>query len=67
VVRFAKSKRANISKDELAAFRELADTLLTLGPERLRSAVEAGELIEASDSDKGKDKPASQQGAGGGA
>jgi hypothetical protein len=30
----------------LAAFRKLADILLTLGPERLRSAVEAGELIE---------------------
>ena len=44
---FAKSKRANISKDELAAFRKLADNLLTLGPEHLRSAVEAGELIEA--------------------
>jgi hypothetical protein len=62
---FAKSERANISKDELAAFRKLADILLTLGPERLGSAVEAGELIEVSDSDKGKDRPASQQGPGG--
>ena len=28
---FAKSERANISKDELAAFRKLPDILLTLG------------------------------------
>ena len=28
---FAKSERANISKDELAVFRELQDILLTLG------------------------------------
>ena len=49
ILLFRKSSHvlANISKDELAAFRKLADNLLTLGPEHLRSAVEAGELIEA--------------------
>lgn len=54
---FAKSERANISKDELAAFRKLADSLLSLGPEQLKSAVAAGELIEVTDNDKGKDVP----------
>ena len=65
---FAKSERANISKEELAAFRKLADSLLTLGPEHLMRAVEAGELIEVTDYDKGEDDPpAPQQGSGGSA
>jgi hypothetical protein len=62
---FAKSERANISKDELAAFRKLAVSLLTLGPEHLESAIEAGELIEVTDNDKANDDPpAPQQGSG---
>ena len=48
---FAKSERPNISKDELTAFRKLADTLLILRPEQLETAVEAGELIEVTDHD----------------
>ena len=48
---FAKNERPNISKDELTAFRKLADTLLILRPEQLETAVEGGELIEVTDND----------------
>ena len=48
---FAKSENPNISKDELTAFRKLADTLLILRPDQLETAVEAGELIEVTDND----------------
>lgn len=54
---FAKSERANISKDELTAFRKLADSLLILGPGQLKSAIEAGELIEVTDNDQANDNP----------
>ncbi len=48
---FAKSEKPNISKDELAAFRKLADMLLILQPEQLQTAMEAGELIEVTKDD----------------
>lgn len=54
---FAKSERANISKDELTAFRKLADSLLIQGPGQLQSAVEAGELIEVTNNDQRNDNP----------
>ena len=43
---FAKNERDNIEKDEEAALKELAAKLLTMPPQALAKAVEAGELIE---------------------
>jgi hypothetical protein len=42
---FAKSERANITPDELKAWRQVANQLLTT-PASVRAAVEEGKLIE---------------------
>ena len=43
---FAKSSRDNIRRDELNAFRKLADEMLTLGEQALAAAVENGTITE---------------------
>lgn len=43
---FAKSERANIRSDELAAFRELADRMLAMNAEALRAACDHGTIKE---------------------
>jgi hypothetical protein len=43
---FAKNERDNIDGDEEAALKELATRLLTMPPQALAKALEAGELIE---------------------
>ena len=43
---FAKSARANISGDELTAFRRLADEYLLLDSQQLTIAARGGEIIE---------------------
>ena len=43
---FAKADRANIEGDELAAFRRLAQEVLTLFPAQLDALVEAGRFVE---------------------
>ena len=48
---FAKSEKANISARELMALRRLADVLFGFPPERLESAIIAGELVEVTRND----------------
>jgi hypothetical protein len=43
---FAKSERANISQDELAALKELASEMLVYEEAQITKAVESGTLIE---------------------
>jgi hypothetical protein len=43
---FAKSDKANVSAKELKALRQLANVLLGFSDEQLRTAQNAGELIE---------------------
>jgi hypothetical protein len=43
---FAKSERANISQDELAALKELASEMLVYEGAQITKAVESGTLIE---------------------
>lgn len=43
---FAKNERSNIDKDEEAALKKLASTLLTMPSSALSKALKAGELIE---------------------
>jgi hypothetical protein len=43
---FAKSERANISQDELAALKELASEMLAYGETEITNAMELGPLIE---------------------
>jgi hypothetical protein len=43
---FAKSERANISQDELAALKELALEMLAYDDAKIAKAIEAGPLIE---------------------
>lgn len=43
---FAKNERDNIEKDEEAALKELAARLLTMLPQALAKALEAGEVTE---------------------
>lgn len=43
---FAKSERANISQDELAALKELASEMLAYGEAEITKAIESGPLIE---------------------
>ena len=43
---FAKSGRANISHEELAALKELASEMLAYGETEITKAIESGPLIE---------------------
>ena len=43
---FAKSSRANLRRDDLAAYRLLADEYLTLDPSGLAAAQAVGAIIE---------------------
>lgn len=43
---FAKSDRSNIDPDEEEALKKLASTLLSLAPEEMEKAENAGEIIE---------------------
>lgn len=43
---FAKSDRDNIRRDELTAFRTLADQMLTLGDDALKAAMRNGTITE---------------------
>jgi len=43
---FAKNERSNIDRDEEAALKKLASTLLTMPPPALNKALKADELIE---------------------
>jgi len=43
---FAKSDRANITQDELAALRELASEMLAYDDAEITKAIESGPLIE---------------------
>ena len=49
---FAKSERANIRDDELAAFRMLAAQLLNYGDAALAEAIRNGVLIEVTEDDQ---------------
>jgi hypothetical protein len=49
---FAKSVRSNIRGDELAAFRRLAQELLSLGDAALRAALANGTITEVSYDDE---------------
>ena len=51
---FAKSSRANISGNELEAFRRLADRVLAFGAAEIATAIEAGELIPVEHGDGGQ-------------
>lgn len=51
---FSKNERSNIDKDELEALRKLAEHLLVLTPKALKTAAEAGELIEVNCDEKDK-------------
>jgi len=51
---FGKNERANISKDELKVFQEVAKELLTFDNGQLLVALTAGEIVEVCDgNDKG--------------
>jgi hypothetical protein len=51
---FGKNERANISKDELKVFQEVAKELLTFDDGQLLVALTAGEIVEVCDgNDKG--------------
>lgn len=54
---FAKSSRASISRDELEAFRKLADRVLAFGAAEITMAGAAGELIsvESNDGEQGEE------------
>ena len=43
---FSKNARDNIDEDEAAALKKLATTLLTMPPQALAKALEAGEVME---------------------
>ena len=43
---FAKSERANVTRDELAALKDLASEMLAYDEREIAKAVEAGPLIE---------------------
>ncbi len=43
---FAKSERANVSQDELAALKELASEMLAYDDAKIAKAIESGPLIE---------------------
>ena len=49
---FSKNERSNIDKDELEALKKLAEQLLGLAPKALKTAAEAGELIEVNCDEK---------------
>ncbi|RWH45299.1 MAG: type II toxin-antitoxin system RelE/ParE family toxin [Mesorhizobium sp.] len=46
---FAKNDKANVSAKELKALKQLADVLLGFSDEELRTAQDAGELVEVRD------------------
>lgn len=46
---FAKNERADIDRDELKLFQEVARDLLGLDPRQLQTAIEAGEITEVFD------------------
>ena len=49
---FPKNERSNIDKDEREALKKLAEQLLALAPKALKTAMEAGELIEVNCNEK---------------
>jgi len=53
---FAKSDKTNVSARELKALKKLADVLLRLSDEQLRTAKASGELIEVMNHDDDKQK-----------
>lgn len=49
---FRKNERANIDRDELRAFQELAKDLLGLDDRQLEIALQAGEIVEVRDGEE---------------
>ena len=53
---FAKSDRANVAQDELAALRELAAEMLSYGDKEIGKAVAYGALIEVTCDENSQDR-----------
>lgn len=43
---FAKNEKSNLTKKELAGFKEFAQILLALSPKRIKTAIKNGDFIE---------------------
>jgi hypothetical protein len=43
---FAKNEKSNLTKKELAGFKEFAQILLGLSPKKIKTAIKNGDLIE---------------------
>ena len=53
VFAFAKSAKANLSAEELKAYRKAASIMLELGENQIETEVEAGRLVEVKDDEQG--------------